>query len=73
MSNEVPRSAFSAAIELLTYIVADPSSERYTSSSYSYCRKMPPPPQAALQMTSAIAHARRTRITGNDIVKISPA
>src|SRR4029453_11305478 len=33
---------------------------------------MPPPPQAALQMTSAIAHARRTRITANDIVKIFP-
>src|SRR4051794_37538721 len=28
VSNAVPRSAFSAAIELLTYIVAEPSSDR---------------------------------------------
>src|SRR6267143_196954 len=37
VSNDVPRSAFNAAIELCTYTVAVPSSERYTSSSYSYC------------------------------------
>ena len=50
VSNDVPRSASSAATELLTYTVAVPSSDRYISSSYSYCRKRP-----------AAAAARRER------------
>src|SRR6266571_2579067 len=76
-SKFVPRSALRAATELLTYTVAVSSSDRYMSSSYSYCRNKPTPaptlPHAAAARTAnAIAGTARIRITSNDIVQVSP-
>src|SRR5689334_4173031 len=69
----VPRKAFKAATDPFTYTVADPSSDTYTSSSYSYWRKRLEPPHAALASAIAISTSPEMRITANDIVKISPA
>src|SRR5579862_6728926 len=44
VSNDVPWSAFNAAIDELMYTVAEPSSAKYTSSWSSYCRSNPPTP-----------------------------
>ena len=47
-SRSAPRRATSDATDAFTFSVADPSSERYSSSSYSYsCLKTPAPEQPA--------------------------
>jgi hypothetical protein len=60
--NDDPRSAFIAGSELFTYMVAEPSSDKYISSSYSYCLNNPDAtPQPAEQpsvMTSSAAAAQ---------------
>jgi hypothetical protein len=75
-SNDVPRSAFSAGIEALTVMVAEPSSERNMSSSYSYWRNrfVPQATLAADDSTQRAQTARdhaRIHICANVIVKSS--
>src|SRR5262249_22662048 len=61
VSEWVPRSALGAASEPFTYIVADPSRDRYISSSYSYWRKRPPLPHDADRSAASATHSSTAR------------
>ena len=72
----MPRSATSAGIDAFTMSVAEPSSDRYKSSSYWYCLPNTPPVQAApaasaRQQTTATRTARaESDILPNDILNV---
>src|SRR6266542_824414 len=67
-----PRSATRAGTDALTLNVADPSSPRYSSSSYSYCFFTRRVPHAESMRAAATTIRIHERIWSNDILHFSP-
>src|SRR5258705_12419756 len=65
----MPRSATSAGTDAFTFNEPDPSSERYSSSSYSYCFFNTPTLHPAVKTAAASAITTHERIYSNDILR----